>query len=34
MTLQLLVGIMGTLSVVAVYYWFVRGKPDRERFDK
>jgi hypothetical protein len=30
MTLQILVGLMGTLSVIAVYYWFVRGKTNSE----
>jgi hypothetical protein len=34
MTLQLLVGLMGTLSVIAVYYWLVRGKSNSEPFDK
>lgn len=26
MTVQILLGLMGTISVVAVYFWLVRGK--------
>jgi len=25
MTAQILIGVMGTLTVVAVYFWLVRG---------
>jgi len=27
MEVQLLIGIMGTLSVIAVYFWVVQPKP-------
>ena len=30
MTTQILIGVMGTLTVIAVYYWLVRGKPKAE----
>lgn len=30
MTLQILIGLMGTLSVIGIYYWFVRGKSNPE----
>ena len=29
MTAQILIGVMGTLTVVAVYFWLVRRKRDQ-----
>jgi hypothetical protein len=29
MEVQLLIGIMGTLTVVATYFWVVRAKPNQ-----
>ena len=26
MTVQILIGVMGTLTVVAVYFWLIRSK--------
>ena len=26
MTVQILIGVMGIMSVIAVYFWLVRGK--------
>jgi hypothetical protein len=28
MSVQVLIGIMGVLTVVAVYFWLVRAKPN------
>ena len=31
MAVQILIGLMGTLSVIALYYWLVRGdQPESE----
>ena len=30
MTVQILIGVMGTVSVIAVYFWLVRGEPKTE----
>ncbi|GEM_PF-3992846 len=29
MTVQILIGLMGTLSVIAVYFWLVRSKGEQ-----
>lgn len=30
MEVQLLIGVMGTLCVVAVYFWVVRSRDDKQ----
>ena len=30
MTVQILIGLMGTLAVIAVYFWLVRAEPSPE----
>lgn len=29
MTAQILIGVMGTLTVIAVYFWLVRGNTEK-----
>lgn len=31
MTVQILIGLMGTVAVVAVYFWLVRSEPKTEQ---
>lgn len=31
MAVQVLIGMMGTLSVIAVYFWLVRGEAKQEK---
>ena len=30
MTVQILIGLMGTMSVISIYYWLVRAEPSPE----